>query len=729
MSKTLQELVNEKKRETNPYNVVRLWNLGHTIQFDDLAIQYLNEFTDNFTEILDDWSDEEKQNAFIERLDKYKQAMRENLSDLQIPDGMKIDDIVSGYLFAIWGRAFKTAVRQASLSKDSLENYSDINSYILSGSAGLLGRKKRLAGPGGIVRTKLKENMINPKKDVQGQLGDKIKYEEVPTITGDITASSIVMGVDQTRDGSAEICIYDGGGDLRASIIAISSGGNRDQSEEINEEVGKISNLVAYEFVNYMAANIGKIEGMIASNKQEKLQEFLLNVNKLITEETRGNSDYTPSIACVMLVKIGKKYYHVSVNTADGVVWKVNHDDKQVVSLVDRKDEGLSSSFGEISLDEVVVVGSQEKHRNTGEIYGSTGLSGDDGASTVAKKLVEHGGDHPVAVRNVGALFGAKKNVSAENDDLESLTHHQMSSYDFSGLVQNPNKFYIVHKQRIIDGKITSEDDRKVEAIKNFTVNSLSDVVNLLDFAKHLITNPDDYQEVRNIIEEKLKDLVIRLSILGDSVEPIIQKIKDMEGADMFKSTKSEIFSLAPDKMDALLKIINDEIIGSFDGEDKERKELIKVSQALPIMQDDAKAIRAQLFKLIVHASNFPAADAKTKRGREAMAKRKKIIALAKKIYHCDKLEDIQSELKDALTSMYKHAHQTNEMLVNRGTHLYWVHSLFAGKRNKVDGHNRLSRSKTEDDLIDLKGAVDKAVNESKAKSESGKEGVSGINI
>ncbi len=101
--------------------------------------------------------------------------------------------------------------------------------------------------------------------------------------------------------------------------------------------------------------------------------------------------------------------------------------------------------------------------------------------------------------------------------------------------------------------------------------------------------------------------------------------------------------------------------------------------------------------------------------------KKQAIIELEKKIRAvAGDIEAIQVLVNNALKSEYHHFHQTNKLLVNRGFHLYWLHSLFQRKMkiNPVTG--RLSRSTTEDRLIELKESVDAIVEKAKKTEEPG---------
>ncbi len=116
--------------------------------------------------------------------------------------------------------------------------------------------------------------------------------------------------------------------------------------------------------------------------------------------------------------------------------------------------------------------------------------------------------------------------------------------------------------------------------------------------------------------------------------------------------------------------------------------------------------------KLSEYAIKIKKETPKTSRQREGNAKVEKIEELVSKIKAADTIEAIQALINSALKSDYKKGRQQNPLLVNRGPmHAYWIHSIFTKKRN-TEAH-RLSRSKTEDLLIDLKEEVDTAVNTS----------------
>lgn len=109
-----------------------------------------------------------------------------------------------------------------------------------------------------------------------------------------------------------------------------------------------------------------------------------------------------------------------------------------------------------------------------------------------------------------------------------------------------------------------------------------------------------------------------------------------------------------------------------------------------------------EIYKLSQHAQ-------KIKMQREGKTKSQKIDELVELLSHANSLEDIQNHINNALKSEYKKGRQQNPLLVNRGPfHAHWIHSLFSKKRNFES--QRLSRSTTEDLLIDLKKVVDDAI-------------------
>lgn len=113
--------------------------------------------------------------------------------------------------------------------------------------------------------------------------------------------------------------------------------------------------------------------------------------------------------------------------------------------------------------------------------------------------------------------------------------------------------------------------------------------------------------------------------------------------------------------------------------------------------------------KLSKHAKDIKADNPKTLRQRDGNIKSEKIDDLVKSLIEANNLKECQKLVNDALKSEYKKGRQQNPLLVNRGPfHAYWIHSIFSNKRN-IESH-RLSRSATEDLLIDLKKAIDEAV-------------------
>lgn len=131
-----------------------------------------------------------------------------------------------------------------------------------------------------------------------------------------------------------------------------------------------------------------------------------------------------------------------------------------------------------------------------------------------------------------------------------------------------------------------------------------------------------------------------------------------------------------------------------------------------PLADDDIPVLSTQiqesLKNLRFHADKLPEANAQklSQFDLEGSKKHTAIEELLSDIETAkDNLEEIQTIVNNALRSEYKKGFQTNHMLVNRGTHLYWIHSIFKAKVNKVS--HRLSRSTTEDLLIELKNAID----------------------
>lgn len=113
--------------------------------------------------------------------------------------------------------------------------------------------------------------------------------------------------------------------------------------------------------------------------------------------------------------------------------------------------------------------------------------------------------------------------------------------------------------------------------------------------------------------------------------------------------------------------------------------------------------------KLSQHATDIKVDNPKTTKQREGNIKSQKIDEFIKLLNAAKSLEEIQQLVNTALKSDYKKGRQQNPLLVNRGPyHAHWIHSIFSKKRN-IESH-RLSRSTTEDLLIDLKKAVDEAV-------------------
>lgn len=116
-------------------------------------------------------------------------------------------------------------------------------------------------------------------------------------------------------------------------------------------------------------------------------------------------------------------------------------------------------------------------------------------------------------------------------------------------------------------------------------------------------------------------------------------------------------------------------------------------------------AIHMAIEPIVAHIGKLSAGGKESKAKSEAIKVLKENIDKAK-----GDLPTIQKLVNEALKSEYRHLHQTNKILVNRGPfHMHWIHSLVHKKRNP-EAAGRLSRSKTEDLLIDLKKSVDDAV-------------------
>jgi len=122
-------------------------------------------------------------------------------------------------------------------------------------------------------------------------------------------------------------------------------------------------------------------------------------------------------------------------------------------------------------------------------------------------------------------------------------------------------------------------------------------------------------------------------------------------------------------------------------------------------------SINDTLKALFNYANTLPSKNVGSQRYREGYEKRQEINSVLSDIHGMTSFSELETRLEEALESNYQHGRQQNKLLVNRGPlHAYWIKSWLSpkGKHNQVAG-NRLSKSTTEDLLIDLKEAVEGA--------------------